>query len=134
MSKSTELLLKFLEDKADSIPEYDYIQGCNILKELHLEQDMVYKMQNNLMYITNKLLSIEDRIIKIEVEIKKYKNSEELLNILYLRTESMAQCLNELGAINSGNHYIPSIDKNYHGKSEKQRAFKQLKSTRGWNF
>jgi hypothetical protein len=134
MSKSVELLLKFLDEKACKLQENDYLQGCNILKELYREHEKFSKYQNSINVLTHKIIALEDKVKKIDRKINKYDSNEELLNILYLRVESMGECLNELGALNSGIQYVPSISKDYHGKEDRIRAFKGIKSRRRWNF
>ena len=134
MSKAVELLLKFLEQKTEKISEYDYLQCCNILKELHEDQEFIFRLEKRIITLTSKVIELEDNVNIIEQRIKKHDNNEELLNLLYLRIQGMSQCLNELAAISCGIEFKPSIDSNYYGKESKVRNFKEIKNKRGWNF
>ena len=60
MSKAVELLLKFLEQKTKKISEYDYLQCCNILKELHEDQEFIFRLEKRIITLTSKVIELED--------------------------------------------------------------------------
>ena len=98
MDKSIKLLLTYLDEKSQDITDNDYLNGCNFLKELHREN----KELTESLYIAQKqLLILTCKVNDLENSIKNNNSNEEILNALHKKVNDMAECLNEVGYINS---------------------------------